>query len=307
MMLNDYYQNIGMKEFFERYGIVNAVRRGLFIATPIHFVHDYEVKKVLWQHKASKKIKFYLKYKNTEPTGLQYSDIQVDQPIWIYWNSGIENAPTIIKKCYESVVRYGGRTVILLSESNIEEYLKFPEYITRKKEKKLIPLAGYTDLMRFALLAHYGGTWFDATIYLTNKIPEAIFNSDFFAFRNSMGLLTNPVLYPAWFTHSKNNNETINTIRNIAFAYWTNENHVNEYLLPNLIMTKVIQDDIDIENQILYLNSDYSEYFVRVLGDEYSEEKYNWIKSLTCIHKLTYKLDSSIDRPGTFYRYIIEN
>jgi hypothetical protein len=29
-MLNDYYQNIGMKGFIQRYGIVNAVKRGAF-------------------------------------------------------------------------------------------------------------------------------------------------------------------------------------------------------------------------------------------------------------------------------------
>ena len=37
-----------------------------------------------------------------------------------------------------------------------------------------------------------------------------------------------------------------------------------------------------------YLNSDYSEYLVRVLGDKFTEEKFNWIKRLTGIHKLTY-------------------
>ena len=38
------------------------------------------------------------------------------------------------------------------------------------------------------------------------------------------------------------------------------------------------------------MNSDYSEYLVKVLSDDYSEEKWNWIKKLTGIHRLTYKL-----------------
>ena len=47
-MLNDYYQNIGMKGFIQRYGIVNAVKRGAFMFIKLHLVKDYEVRKVLW-------------------------------------------------------------------------------------------------------------------------------------------------------------------------------------------------------------------------------------------------------------------
>lgn len=42
-MLNDYYQNIGMKGFIQRYGIVNAVKRGAFMFIKLHLVKDYEV------------------------------------------------------------------------------------------------------------------------------------------------------------------------------------------------------------------------------------------------------------------------
>lgn len=56
-----------------------------------------------------------------------------------------------------------------------------------------------------------------------------------------------------------------------------------------------------------YLNSDYSEYLVRVLGDKFTEEKFNWIKRLTGIHKLTYKLEPSIDKEETVYHYLVRN
>ena len=70
-------------------------------------------------------------------------------------------------------------------------------------------MAGYTDLMRFALLEHYGGTWIDATVYLSGDIPEIVLNAELFALRNSMCLIENPVLYPAWFLHAKAGNKTI--------------------------------------------------------------------------------------------------
>lgn len=71
-MLNDYYQNIGMKGFIQRYGIVNAVKRGAFMFIKLHLVKDYEVRKVLWQEHASSKIKPYLKYKDTDVQGLSF-------------------------------------------------------------------------------------------------------------------------------------------------------------------------------------------------------------------------------------------
>ena len=55
------------------------------------------------------------------------------------------------------------------------------------------------------------------------------------------------------------------------------------------------------------MNSDYSEYLVRVLGDRFTEEKFNWIKRLTGIHKLTYKLEPSIDKEETVYHYLVRN
>lgn len=117
----------------------------------------------------------------------------------------------------------------------------------------------------------------------------------------------NPVLYPAWFLHAKKGNKTIREIRNVAFAYWLKNEHVIEYLLPNLIITLVVKSNPEVEQEIPYMNSDYSEYLVKVLADDYSEEKWNWIKKLTGIHKLTYKLSPDIEAEGTFYKALIEN
>lgn len=166
-------------------------------------------------------------------------------------------------------------------------------------------MAGYADLMRFALLEHYGGTWIDSTVYLTDPIPDMILNSDFFAVRNSLLLIDNPVLYPAWFLHAKKGNKTIREIRNVAFAYWLKNEHVIEYLPPNLIITLVVKSNPEVEKAIPYMNSDYSEYLIKVLADDYSEEKWNWIKKLTGIHKLTYKLDADIKHGHNFYDYLI--
>lgn len=305
-MLNDYYQNVGLKGYFSRYGIGNGFKRGLFNTIPVHAVSDYEIKKLLWQKAAAKYVKKYFKYKEKSPSGLIFNCQNTPvNPVWVFWNSGMKNAPDLVKACYRTLEKNSGGTVIALDEHNIENYVIFPDYIKEKVHTGNIPMAGYTDLMRFALLEHYGGTWIDSTVYLSGPVPAEILDCDFFALRNTMMLIDNPVLYPAWFLHAEAKNKTIREIRNVAFAYWTREKHVIEYLLPNLIITGLIQGT-DVEKDMPYLSTDYSEYLIRCLGDTYSKDKLNWIFRLTSIHKLSYKLDASIAGKDTIYSKLLQ-
>lgn len=304
-MLNDYYQNVGIKEYFDRYGVWNGLKRGLFNVVPLHVIKDYEIKKVLWQKSALKHVRKYIKFRNKNPEGLVFNCENVpENPVWVFWNSGMEEAPNIVKTCYKTLEKNSNGTVIALDENNIDDYVIFPDYIKKKTKNGNIPMAGYTDLMRFALLEHYGGTWIDSTVYLSGPISSEILNSDFFALRNTMMLIDNPVLYPAWFLHAKSGNKTIQEIRNVAFAYWAKEQHVIEYLLPNLIITELIKGT-NLEKNMPYLSTDYSEYLMKCLGDEYRQEKLDWIFGLTSIHKLSYKLDASIAMKNTIYSKLL--
>lgn len=306
-MLNELYRNIGMKDYFKRYGVVNAIKRGVFIANPFHVVKNYELKKLLWQEKATKKVSRYLKYREKDPSELKYGNISIEDPIWIYWHSGIENAPDVVKACYRSIEKYTDKEIIVLTEDNIEKYVMLPEYIIDKKNKGMISIAAYTDLIRVALLAHYGGYWIDATVYLTNQIPTQIDKQEFFVFSNSLGLIENPVLYPLWFIRSQVGCKIIREIRNTLFAYWSKENHVCEYLLPNIVVTAILQSHKDEMKDMLYMNSDYSEYLIRVISDEFSSDKAEWIKSITSIHKLSYKLDVSNAKENSNLHYILQS
>lgn len=230
----------------------------------------------------------------------------VDDPIWVFWNEGMDKAPEIVKACYKSIQKYSDRKVILLTDENEKDYIQMPGFLEQKRENGMLPLAIYTDLMRVALLEHYGGIWLDSTIYLTASIPPEILNSDFFVFHNSLGEIDNPVLYPVWFIRTKKHNKTIAEIRNVLFSYWQRESHIREYLFSNIVITQIIKASPEFERDMPYLNSDYSEYLVRRLGDRYTETDFSWIKELTGIHKLTHKLDLSINKEGTVYHHIVE-
>ena len=154
-----------------------------FLRNPLHIVKDYELRKLLWQSGGGTAVcKKYLKFRDIAPEKLTFPETQVDEPIWLFWNTGLEQAPEIVKTCYQSIKKYAGRQVVLLTENNVQNYINMPDYLNEKLKSGVLPLAIYADLMRVALLEHYGGTWMDATILLTDKIPQEILNSDFLCF-----------------------------------------------------------------------------------------------------------------------------
>jgi len=149
-----------------------------FLRNPLHIVKDYELRKLLWQSGGGTAVcKKYLKFRDIAPEKLTFPETQVDEPIWLFWNTGLEQAPEIVRTCYQSVKKYAGRQVVLLTENNVQNYINMPDYLNEKLKSGVLPLAIYTDLMRVALLEHYGGTWMDATILLTDEIPQEILNS----------------------------------------------------------------------------------------------------------------------------------
>lgn len=94
-----------------------------------------------------------------------------DNTIWICWLQGEENMPEVIKLCYNSVKRMAGdRSVVLISFSNLNEYVTIPASIYNKLKQKKISLTHFADYLRILLLKTYGGLWIDASIYITKPI-----------------------------------------------------------------------------------------------------------------------------------------
>lgn len=70
----------------------------------------------------------------------------------------MDNAPDLVKKCYQSVVRNNpNKKVIVISEKNISDYVTFSEYIVTKLKQGVITHTHMTDLLRLDLLITYGG------------------------------------------------------------------------------------------------------------------------------------------------------
>lgn len=301
------FKNIGLKDYLKRYGIKNAFSRGLFTANPIHIVKDYENKKILYYKKIYKLIqKNYDKYREIDPVGLVFPEKKVENAIWIYWKQGLDQAPLIVKRSIQSILEKSENQVVIITDDNLSEYVSFPTHIVEKALNGNMSPAAFSDLLRFSLLEHYGGTWIDATVFLTERIPQYILNSEFFAFRDSFGLIDNPALFSVWFLHSSKGNKIIRETRNITFAYWKNNKYVKEYLLPYIILTFVLNCYPNYRDKIPYAVSEYSHLLFEKLYLPYCESEFEYIKKLANVHKLSYKLsDEVLNDTNNYYHKLI--
>lgn len=213
--------------------------------------------------------------------------------IWIMWMQGMENAPEIIKKCYDSILKNKPENynVILLSDENVRDYVNLPDYIWDKYDKKIISETHLSDIIRLELLAAYGGCWIDATVFCNSAIPEYML-SDMFLFKLS-SVLSKPVIQmSSWWLAADKKNRIIHAARHILHEYWKNEMFLRDYYLLHIIMSKIIDEDSScrsIFQDIPFFNSANAQTLVNKLGQPYSEKQWNILKDISLVQKLTYK------------------
>lgn len=97
--------------------------------------------------------------------------------IWVCWLQGEENMPEIVKLCINSIRMHSPAhaEVTLITGKNLDQYLEFPDYVLKKVKEGKLSLTHFLDIVRFSLLEKYGGLWMDATMFLTDDIPDDVF------------------------------------------------------------------------------------------------------------------------------------
>lgn len=228
------------------------------------------------KHRYSKFIKNYEMKKNETH---EYSDF-----VWVCWFQGEENAPDIVKACLESVRRnMPNKKGIVLTESNMWDYVSMPDFIKEKYKKGIITKTHFSDLLRLELLIKYGGTWIDSTVLCTAE-PKYAFNRPLFAFK------TNEKNDPAtaaqsWFLSAEKNNPILLLTRDLLFEYWKKSNFMLHYFIFYFFM-KLATEKYKEEWNSLPLFSDVPPHIMqRELFTEYSEERMGQLKRMSDIHR----------------------
>ncbi|WP_033152389.1 capsular polysaccharide synthesis protein [Streptococcus equinus] len=229
--------------------------------------------------------------------------------VWVMWLQGMENAPDIVKVCYKSLIsNLSDREIILLTEDNYRDYVNFPDYIQNKIDKGMIGNAHMSDLLRLELLEKYGGTWIDATVFISDKnIPNYILNSEFFMYQKLKPALDgNPLSVSNWFITSTTCNPILMMTKELLYEYWKKHDNVIHYFIFHMFFQLVIENFEDEWKKVVPVSSSTPHILLLRLHDSYSEEMMKNILQQTSIHKLSYKYSSKEQGYTTYLDRILD-
>lgn len=226
--------------------------------------------------------------------------------IWILWYQGEEQAPEIVRECIKSVRKYYDN-VVVLDEKNLEDYIKIDSNILNKFQKGLITKTHFSDIVRMKLLAEHGGYWFDATIYLTDKIN---LETSFFTPKLNPNDLDNrfQISKGAWCIFCIGGTDV--TLYKFCYDFFIkyyreNDKLIDYYLTDYVIMLaynniELVQNQID-QNKY---NNRYIFKLENVINEPYDDKIFKELKKENQIHKLSYKIKINEDYNNFYYKVI---
>lgn len=245
------------------------------------------------------------------PTALEHKRNKI---IWFCWLQGLENAPEVVKACHRSLQRnLEGYEIIVIDEKNWREYITLPDYIIRRREKKQIPPAHFSDLLRLGLLIKYGGTWIDSTVLCTgepaNGLPlTAYLDADLFMFQYTQPGSSEWGGIGNWFITACTNNEVLMVLRDMLYAYWREYDCVLNYYLFHLFFSMLREVFPEQIAAMPYAYAPRSLALVHHWGEPFDEAKWKRLTERVCFHKLTYMKDKVPAKvEGTYYEYILND
>ena len=246
---------------------------------------------------------------NDKPVNSDKKIIEKSNKIWICWFQGIENAPELVKACYNSVLKnYKDKEIIVLTEENYKKYIDIPEYILKKWKKGYITFAHFSDILRIELLSKYGGLWLDSTIF-TTKRSELVFNENIELFifkqvdldrKNSLAVVASN-----WLIYANKNNNIINLTKKLLYYYWKDYNYAINYNIFHIffkLATEVYKDEW---KNVPTFNNISPHILQFELNDDFQEMRFNEIKNMSDFHKLNWRIKS--ENKNSFYNYIVNN
>lgn len=258
---------------------------------------------------------------------IQDNELSHDHPriIWWCWLQGKKQAPPVVQACYNSLKKNLPEYEInVIDAENWNEYVELPEYILKKWEKKQIPPALFSDLLRLELLIKYGGTWIDSTVLCTGvkkfksssgsnrstSSPTVLefkkyMEADLFLFQYTKpGSI--PVSISNWFISACSNNEVLIVLREMLYAYWKDYDCVLDYYIFHLFFAVISKEYPEQILAMPYGQSQNSLVLLYHWGEKFEQKKWDKLTSQVCFHKLAFRVEKALtENPDNYYSKII--
>lgn len=228
--------------------------------------------------------------------------------VWVFWRQGYEQAPELIRACFDSVKRHlKDRDIIFLSEQNLGQYVTLPGYIEDKRRRGIIPEALYSDIVRISLLAEHGGLWLDSTVFCTGSdLAERFRDWPLFVFKleDLDRSHVTPTISSNWLISSYTNVPFVRAVRDLLYAYWEKENYMKNYFIFHLFFHMVSDRYPEQWKKIPVYNNVSPHILAFEILDPYDPRRFEDIKKMSDFHKLNRhvadELPEGADITGTY-------
>lgn len=236
---------------------------------------------------------------------------QRSKVVWFCWLQGLENAPNIVKACYNSIKsNLPDREIKVIDSESWKEYVELPDYIVKKWQRGRIPAALFSDLLRLELLIKNGGTWIDSTVLCTGfqdssfKWQEYL-DADLFLFQyTKQGSV--PVSISNWFITSCTNNEVLMVLRDMLYAYWKDYDCTLDYYIFHLFFSMLSKEYSEEIKAMPYGQSMNSLVFLHHWGEKFDQKKWDRLIANVSFHKLAFRVDDNVKQnKENYYNYIL--
>ena len=214
--------------------------------------------------------------------------------VWTMWWQGGE-LPDVVKICHSSIKNFcGPHTFRILNKENFCEYVKLPDYIFEKLTAGKITITHLSDIIRFYLLYHYGGLWLDSTVFVSKKIPEKIFETDYYTVKRPLTPRNRNVAQDRWtnFLHAaKPGNFLCGFVLDFFLEYWKTQESLIDYFLIDYVIQIAIDEFANCEkilSSVPFVNYDLYR-LENLLNHEWNAELFNEIKNSTLFSKLAWR------------------
>lgn len=169
----------------------------------------------------------YDKYLNADVSDLK----PIGNRVWMFWYTGFDTAPPIVKKCAELASRLEEVDLVLIDKNNLEEYFTFEGNIKDLFYKEKISLPHFADILRCQLLSRYGGFWFDATLFCTQTdfIPRHK-DLNYFSCKQSVCSHFTQGLWSTWCCASGKDNPLFAFLYEMFILYFNRYDTILDYI-----------------------------------------------------------------------------
>ena len=311
----NYYQDISKKRAYFPNNVLNWQLLGKFLGQIPHIIGENNARKICEKrHAVTREFlekEFYEFIINYEFNTCNQENSKI---IWTLWMQGYENAPELVKSTIDSIRKFAELNnfqFILLEENTIEKYVVFPKLIKEKMDLGVIDYTKISDILRVSLLAKYGGTWVDATIYMKEEFDSSLLLQNYYTIKTggiedySPNISNNR--WKGFFLSG--NSSLFSFTRDFFFEYYSRYDIAVDYLLIDYIFDIAYKYDEKIKNQMLELEKSNPNLFwlESHLGDEFDQKVWDNITETTKAFKTTYKLSGKIkSNKNNFYSKLID-